>query len=369
MTHHRFSRLVCAAQSAALAVLLSALPATPGCAKQRLSQRLHRQAQEAMHEGRIDDADAALERALRYDPGDPIALERLLALRLEHGRSDAAAALAARAPQVRSVRLANLILRAEVRGSSPRSWISRAAALARRGSLAADTERELLDVLGDAVQAAHDPSFLRELDLPERWTAQVVQRLVANGELASAAALVLQATPSPPSMHVLAAAKHGLLERLLAEGWLLEEDLLGRLTLSPHTPLEYLGRLELLLRSDREPEAARLEPPPALLETEWIVEWDLRWARHFARRGDWYGVLARTERRGRSPHGEATRHALRCAAHLGRSNLRSARAELFAWLGRPEAASRWGETLLLPELAPHASALAALRSEAEFETR
>lgn len=344
-------------------LLLLALCLAAACKDGNLSQRLHDDAARAVRERRLDDADLAYERALRYDPEDSVALEGLLELRLSRARYGAAYDVLQTTSEraLRSFRARNLALRAKLRAGQLAVVLADAAELRRLAVLAPETERELLDaLLAFTRDSPENPAWLVAATTPEPWLAATVLKLSEEGGLARAASLLVAWRPQPGPGADRQGAKHALLVRLERESWTIEQGLLDRLTAEPARPLEYLGRLELLLATGRESEAARLEPARDALTDEWAPAWDLRWARFLAGRSDWRGVLSRTAAPSPLPRSEARRRALRCVAQQELGNGEAARAELEQWLSQPELARLWSEALLLPELTPHARALSAL---------
>jgi hypothetical protein len=351
-------------------LLLLALYLAVGCKDGNLSQRLHHDAARALREQRLDDADAAFERALRYDPEDSVALEGLLELRLSRTRDGQAYDLVQSTSEraLRSLKARNLALRAKLRAGQLAVVLADAAELRRLAALAPETERELLDaLLAYTRDSPENPAWLVAATTPEPWLAATVLELSEEGSPARAASLLVAWRPPPGAGADRRGAKQALLVRLEREGWTLEQSLLDRLTAEPEQPLEYLGRLELLLATGRESEAARLEPARDALTDEWAPAWDLRWARFLARRSDWRGVLSRTMVPSPLPRREARRRALRCVAQQELGNGAAARAELAQWLAQPELARLWSEALLLPELTPYARALSALARRVDGE--
>jgi hypothetical protein len=348
--------------------LLAGLVAAGACDKRGLSARLHEEARAAAAEGRVKDAQGALERALRYDPHDAIALERLMALQVASGDFVAASRLLAFVPErsVRTTALENLVLRVRIRADLPQRVVSDAVQLQKAGRLAPEVEAELIaEIAARLRDEAEDGRYLDDPAIPESLVAGVVGRLIEHQAWGRACSL-LGARPRSPALEH---ARRALLEALHRENFQVPRAVLEQATAAPRDALAYLGRLELFLGQGRELEAARLEPPASVLTDALRAEWNERWARHFFRRSDWYGVLGWTEQRAPAAPAEARRHALRTAALLHRLNRAGARAELAAWLRDASAAAEWGKTLLLPELEHEKVALSALRDELERRVR
>jgi hypothetical protein len=347
---------------------LVALVVAGACNKRGLSARLHEEARAAAAEGRVKDAQGALERALRYDPHDAIALERLMALQVANGDFAAASRLLELVPErsVRTTALENLMLRVRIRADMPQRVVADAARLQKAGRLAPEVEAELIaEVAARLRDEAQYWQYLDDPAIPESFVAGVVVRLVEHHAWVRACSL-LGARPRSPALE---RARHALLEALHRENFQVPRAVLEQATAAPENALAYLGRLELFLREGRELEAAALEPAASVMPDALRAEWNERWARHFFRRSDWYGVLGWTEQRAPAAPAEARRHALRTAALLHRLNRGAARAELAEWLRDASAAAEWGKTLLLPELAQEKVALSDLRDELERRAR
>ena len=335
------------------------------CERGSLSERLHHQAEQATREGRLEDAAGALERALRFDPADELALERLVALRLRRGDAAGAFGLAhsRAALQSGSVALRNAGVSAGLRAGQLRVALGDANALSHDGQLAPEVERELLDaLLTDA--CGMSPVLGSAERLPTAWLAASFERVIEACDLERAASLWLARPALEQSSPAGRALKQKLLARALREDFRLDQAALQRLTRSPETVLEHLGRLEYALRAGDEAEAARLEPASSDLVPPYAVAWQLRLARLAARRGDWYGVLDRT--RGQAyddARDEARRQALRCWAQLKLGQRQIAREQLASWLAQPGPAQAWSAAMLLPELSSAEAELTQLRSE------
>lgn len=343
-------------------VLVALLPA---CERGTLSERLHGEAELATREGRLDDAAATLERALRFDPADGVALERLVVLKLRRGDANGAFALtrANASGHAGSVTLRGAGVTAALRSGQLRLALDDARELEQSGKLAPEVERELLDAL--VAEAGGTAPLLGAYErLPARWLAASFERVLEQGELGHAAAILLARPAREQSAPAWRSLKQRLLARALRQDFALGQEALQRLTRSPETALEYLGRLEYALRAGDDAEAARLDPAPSVLVPPYAIAWRLRLARLAARRGDWYGVLEQTQgAAGEDAFDEARRQALRCWAQLKLGERRAARAQLAAWLAQPAAAQTWSASLLLPELENAESELTALRSE------
>jgi tetratricopeptide (TPR) repeat protein len=336
-----------------------------GCERGSLSERLHREAEVATREGRLDEAAATLERALRFDPADRVALERLVVLKLRRGDVNGAFFLTHAGASIRvgSVSLRNAGVTAAVRSGQLPLALEDARELEQSGKLAPDVERELLDALVAEVGGS-TPLLGSYERLPARWLATSFERILEAGELERSAVILLARPVLEQSSPAGRALKQQLLARAFHQDFALSQQALQRLTRSPETALEYLGRLEYALRAGDEAEAARLEPAPNVLVPPYAVAWRLRLARRAARRGDWYGVLERTQGAAHDDTlDEARRRVLRCWAQLKLGERRAARAELADWLAQPAAAQTWSASLHLPELANAANELTELRRE------
>ena len=90
-----------------------------GCSRAGFSNKLHADAEVASREGRLPEAAAMLERALRFDPADEVALERLVVLELRMDNPAQALALATSGTglQVRSLSLRNARVVADLRAN------------------------------------------------------------------------------------------------------------------------------------------------------------------------------------------------------------------------------------------------------------
>jgi hypothetical protein len=335
------------------------------CERASLSERLHSEAELATREGRLEEAAGSLERALRFDPADRVALERLVALKLRRGDPAGAWQLAHSETALRSgsVALRNAGVSAGLRAGQARDALDEARELERSGKLAPEVERELLDALvADACGSA--PLLASVEDLPVRWLTSSFERVSESCELERCSAIWLARPALEQASPVGRALKQTLLARAYREDFALGQEALQRLTRSPQTGLEYLGRLEYALRAGDEAEAARLDPAPSALVPPYAVAWQLRLARLATRRGDWYGVLERTQGPAYDDaRDEARRQALRCHAQLRLEQRRAAREQLASWLALPGAAQFWSTALLVPELRSAESELSELRSE------
>jgi hypothetical protein len=338
------------------------------CDRAGLSTRLREEAETHLAQGRVPEAESALQRALSYDPNDQHALERLLEIQLRHGDHERATrwlSLIAEQQAPRSVALDNLALRVRLRTGQLERGIADAATLRETRRLHPKTEQDLLSELvrrelePDARGALSNPA------LPEPWFLSAVERLIDEKRWARAATLLLSRAASP----AVSKRRSLLLERLRETGWAVDDAVLEPLTANPTDPLSYLGRLELCLRSGREFEALRLDPPKGVLSSELMSTWNLRWARYFAQRSDWYGVLTRSELPATPARIEAERRALRTLAQLRRADAHAALAELEAWLSQPDTAAYWGEALMMPELTSYRAALTELRAKRDRRKR
>jgi len=338
------------------------------CNRPGLSTRLREEAEAHLAQGRLPEAEGALSRALSYDPNDQYALERLLELQLRRGDPERATrwlALIAEQAAPRSVALDNLALRVRLRTGRLERGVTEAATLRKAGRLRPETEQDLISELVRGELEPNARGALSDPALPEPWFLSAVERLIEQKHWARAATLLVGRAASP----AVSKRRSLLLERLRELGWAVDDAVLEPLTANPTEPLSYLGRLELCLRSGREVEALGLDPPAGLFSSELTSTWNLRWARYFAQRSDWYGVLTRSELPATPARIEAERRALRSLAQLRRSDSRGARAELEAWLSQPDAAAYWGEALMMPELTSSREALTELRKKRDREKR
>lgn len=333
------------------------------CDRAGFSDKLHLDAEVASREGRLPDAAAALERALRFDPADQVALERLVLLQLRMDNPARALALATTAPglRVHSWSLRNARVVAALRSNGLVAGLAEAKALQAVGRLNQETERELLEALvTDARRAA--PSLAPSEQLPESWLTASCERLLQSSDLEHAARFFL-ARPEPERSGAAGTAiKRLLLEHAYRADFAVAQETLDRLTQAPKGALEQLGRLEYARRRGDDAEAARLEPSQEVLSPPFVAAWQLGLARMAARRADWYGVLELTS--GPADAGArnaARRHALRCAAQLELGDRPAARAQLEAWLSQPSAAQDWSIAVLLPELGDAVRDLVELR--------
>jgi hypothetical protein len=335
------------------------------CERGSLSERLHREAELATQEGRLDEAAAALERALRFDPADRVALEQLVVLQLRRGDAHSAFALTRgeAGSRASSVSLRNAGVTAAVRSGQLRVALDDGCELAQSGKLAPGVERELLDAL---VAEANAPApLLGSYErLPPRWLAASFERVLEQGDLERSAAILLARPALEQSSPVGRALKQQLLAQAFRQDFALSQEALQRLTRSPETAVEYLGRLEYALRAGDDAEVARLEPAQGALVPPYAAAYRLRLARLAARRGDWYGVLESTQGAACDDAvDEARRQALRCWAQLKLGERRAARAQLATWLAQPAASQTWSAALRVPELTNAESELTELRSE------
>lgn len=333
------------------------------CERAGFSNKLHLDAEVASQEGRLPDAAAALERALRFDPADQVALERLVLVQLRMDNPARALALATSDAglRVRSWSLRNARVVAALRANGLAAGLAEAKALRAVGSLNQESERELLDALvADARREV--PSLAASEQLPEPWLTASCERLLQLSGVEHAARFFLARPERERASPAGTSVKRSLLERAYREDFAVTQEVLDKLTLAPKSAPEYLGRLEYARRRGDDAEAARLEPSAEVLSPPYVAAWQLGLARMAARRGDWYGVLERTS--GAAPddaRNVARRQALRCVAHLELGDQPAARAQLEAWLGEPTAAQAWSVTLLLPELGDAVNDLVELR--------
>jgi hypothetical protein len=342
-----------------------------GCSRAGFSDKLHADAEQASREGRLPDAAATLERALRFDPEDEFALERLVVLRLR--MNDPAQALAVATSgaglRVRSLSLRNARVVAALRANGVADGLAEAKALQAIGGLSQASERELLDALV-ADGSRESPALAVSEQLPDPWLEASCERVLQRSDVEHAARFFLARSESERAGAVGMSLKQLLLERAYREDFALTQDSLERLTRAPKSALEYLGRLEYWRRQGDDAEAARLDPSAELLVPPYAAAWQLGLARLAASRADWYGVLERT--RGvldadaradvrTDVRNQARRHALRCVAQLKLGDQKAARAELEAWLAEPGAAEAWSIALRLPELRDAAGDLVELR--------
>jgi hypothetical protein len=337
------------------------------CNRPGLSMRLREEAEAHAAQGRLPEAESALRRALEYDPADQQSLERLLEIQLRQGHHEQATRwLSLIAEQAaRSVALDNLALRVRLRTGPLDHGVTAAATLWQRGRLRPETEQDLISELVRAELEPDARGALSNPALPEPWFLSAIERLIDEKRWARAATLLLGRAASP----AVSERRLLLLGRLREIGWAADDAVLETLTANPGEPLSYLGRLELCLRSGREGEALRLDPPTGLFSSELTSAWNLRWARYLAQRSDWYGVLARSELSATPARIEAQRRALRTLAQLQRAEGRAALAELEAWLSQADTAAYWGEALMMPELTSYRAALTELRAKRDRQKR
>lgn len=336
-----------------------------GCERAGFSDQLHRDAELATREGRLHEAAVTLERALRFDPADEVALERLVVLRLRMDNPAQALALANSdvGLRARSRVLRNARVVASLQAQRLGDGLAEAKSLLAIAGLSADTERALVDALVDDA-LRESPSLSPTELLPEPWLRASGERLLSLANAEPAARYLLARPERERSGAVGVALKERLLERAYREDFALTTETLNELTRAPKTALEHVGRLEYARRRGDDAEAARLEPGAEVLSSPYAAAWRLGLSRLAARRGDWYGVLELT-------HGgpdalardEARRQALRSVARLALGDRAAARAELEAWLGEPAAARAWSVALLQPELGARADQLVELRNE------
>lgn len=333
------------------------------CDRAGFSDKLHLDAEVASQEGRLPDAAAALERALRFDPADQVALERLVLVQLRMDNPARALALATSDAglRVRSRALRNARVVAALRADGLAAGLAEAKALRAVGGLNRETERELLDALvADARRDA--PSLARSEQLPEPWLTASCERLLQVSDVEHAAQFFLARPERERTSPAGISVRRSLLERAYREDFAVTQETLDRLTQAPTSALEYLGRLEYARRRGDDAEAARLDPNVEELSPAYVAAWQLGLARMAARRADWYGVLERTSG---APDADARnaarRQALRCVAYLELGDRPAARAQLGAWLSEPTAAQAWSVGLLLPELGDAVNDLIELR--------
>jgi len=333
------------------------------CDRADFSNKLHLDAEAASREGRLPDAAAALERALRFDPADQVALERLVLLQLRMDNPARALALATTDAglRLRSWSLRNARVVAALRSNGLADGLDEARALQTVDGLSRETERELLDaIVTDARRDA--PSLPSSERLPERWLTASCERLLQSDDVEHAAKFLLARPERERTSPAGTSIKRLLLERAYREDFAVTQETLDRLTQAPQSAIEYLGRLEYARRRGDDAEAARLDPSPEQLSPPYVAAWQLGHARMAARRADWYGVLARTSGAADADaRNTARRQALRCVAQLKLGDRPAARAELEAWLSDPTAAQAWSVTLLMPELGETKSDLMELR--------
>lgn len=333
------------------------------CDRADFSKKLHLDADVATREGRLPDAAAALERALRFDPADQVALERLVLVQLRMDNPARALALATTDAglRVRSWSLRNARVMATLRSNGLADGLDEARALQAVNGLSQETERELLDAI--VADARRDtPSLAASEQLPERWLTASCERLLQSSDVEHAARFFLARPERERTSPAGISIKRLVLERAYREDFAVTQETLDRLTQAPKSATEYLGRLEYARRRGDDSEAARLDPSAEQLSPPYVAAWQLGLARMAARRADWYGVLARTSGAADADaRNAARRQALRCVAHLKLGDRPAARAELEAWLSDPNAAQAWSVTLLLPELDEAKSDLVELR--------
>lgn len=336
-----------------------------GCNRAGFSDQLHLDAEVASREGRLPEAAATLERALRFDPADEVALERLVVLRLRMDEPAQALALATSGAglRVRSWSLRNARVVAALRASGVADGLSEAKSLRAVAGLSQDTERQLVDALvEDALRAS--PTLPPSAQLPEPWLRAVGERLLQSADVEHGARFVLARPERERTGVVGLALKELLLQRVYREDFAITTETLDKLTQAPKSALEYVARLEYARRRGDDAEAARLDPSADVLTSPYAAAWRLGLARLAARRGDWHDVLERTQGDPDShARNEARRRALRCVAQLELGERSSARAQLEAWLAEPAAAQAWSVALLLPELGAGAGKLVELRRD------
>lgn len=341
-----------------------------GCGRADFSRKLHAEAELASREGRLPEAAATLERALRFDPADEIALERLVMLRLRMNNPGQALAEASSGTglRIRSLSLRNARVVAALRANGLVDGLPEARSLLAVGGLSRDSERELLDAL--VADALHDsPALSVSEQLPEPWLKVSCERLLQQSDVEHAARFLLARPERERAGAVGTSLKRLLLERAYREDFAVTQETLDRLTQAPQSAPEYLGRLEYWRRRGDDAEAARLEPSAAVLSPPYAASWQLGLARLAAARADWYGVLERTRGAAERTHGvadaeardEARRQALRCVAQLKLGDRRAARAQLEEWLANSAAAQAWSIALRLPELRDAGADLVELR--------
>ncbi|HYP99428.1 MAG TPA: hypothetical protein VER96_12230 [Polyangiaceae bacterium] len=344
-------------------LLVCVLALSVGCRRADFSNKLHADAELASREGRLPEAAATFERALRFDPTDEVALERLVVLELRMDNPAQALALATSGTglQVRSLSLRNARVVAGLRANGVAGGLSEAKSLLAAGSLSQDSERELLDALA-ADGLRQSPALPTSEQLPERWLEASCERLLQHGDVEHAARFWLARPERERAGVVGVSCKRLLLERAYREDFAVTQETLEQLTQAPKSAPEYLGRLEYFRRRRDDVEAARLEPSADVLLPPYAAAWQLGLARLAASRDDWYGVLEHT--RGAADadaRNEARRQALRCAAQLELGDRRAARDQLEEWLAHPAAAEAWSIALQLPELRDATNDLVELR--------
>ena len=334
-----------------------------GCGRADFSSKLHADAELASREGRLPEAAATLERALRFDPADEVALERLVLLQLRMDNPAQALALATSATglNVRSLPLRNARVVAALRANGVLGGLSEAKSLQAAFGLSEDSERELLDALVmDGLRES--PTLTAAEQLPEPWLQASCERLLQRGDVEHAARFWLARPERERAGVVGTSVKRLLLERAYREDFTITQETLDQLTQAPKSALEYLGRLEYFRRRGDDAEAVRLDPSAEVLFPPYAAAWQLGIARLAAGRADWYGVLERT--RGvadADARNEARRQALRCVAQLKLGDRRAARAQLEEWLADQPAAQAWSVALRLPELRDETNDLVELR--------
>jgi hypothetical protein len=322
------------------------------CSRSNLSSKLHADAEIASREGRLPEAAATLERALRFDPADEIALERLVLIQLQMGDPVQALALASSATglRARSLSLRNARVVAALRANGVAGGLAEARLLYAAGGLSRESENELLDALTtDGLRQS--PALSSAEQLPDPWLQASGERLLERSDLEHAARF-WNGRPERERVGVVGTSlKRSLLERAFREDFALTQETLDPLTQAPKSALEYLGRLEYLRRGGEDTEASRLEPSAEVLSPPYAAAWQLALARLAAGRADWYGVLERTRSAAEADaRSTAHRHALRCAAQLALGDRRAARAQLEEWLADRAAAEAWSSAIRLPEL-------------------
>jgi tetratricopeptide (TPR) repeat protein len=342
---------------------LLALVLSVSCDRADFSNKLHLDAEIASREGRLPDAAATLERALRFDPADQVALERLVLLQLRMDNPARALALATTDTglRARSGSLRNARVVAALRSNGLAAGLHEARALQAVNGLSQETERELLDaIVTDARRDARSLALSEQL--PERWLTASCERLLQSSDVEHAAQFFLARPERERTSPAGTSIKRLLLERAYREDFAVTQETLDMLTQAPKSATEYLGRLEYARRRGDHAEAARLDPSAEQLSPPYVAAWQLGHARMAARRADWYGVLARTSGAADADaRNAARRQALRCVAYLKLGDRPAAQAELEAWLSDPTAAQAWSVTLLLPEVDEAKAELVELR--------
>lgn len=339
-----------------LSALLVAASAA-GCDKTSLSNDLYAQARAAIHKGRSGVAANALRRALAYDPRDERARRALAALYIDAQRyQDALATLGATSDAAADEYVENLRVRAETGMRWLERATERARALHQRGALEPGTQTEIVTAVTRAL-ARNEEAPLFE-DLPPTWRREVIAKLLTADETDAAARL----TVGLPKGDERDALRELVFERAQSEARL-SPELLRALTEDPRSARSYRARLEALLVLGDVAAAHHLELQRPKLDEDAKVEWQLRWARHFASRSEWLSVLDHTRSEGGSPIDRATRHALRCSALLRLDRPLAARREIRHWLASPDIARHWHRALTVEELRHHQSELQELRWE------